>query len=843
MNSLSIKLARSELSRGLKGFWIYLACLALGTAAIAAAGSVAESFSRGLASEARTLLGADAQFTTAQRRPSAEERAFAEALGTVSESTSLDVMGAANNVRAQVDVRAVDAHYPLIGAAGLTGGEPDLQSALARKNERWGVVVTQSFLDRFDVSIGDNVEIGPVPGIITGRLDSVPDRIGAPGGFGPEAMVSLTALEEAGRLTPGQLFRSSVRIVFKPGETFSAAQDSFKEAFPDEGTELRGPEEAVDGLQNLLQTLNSFLAVIGIAALISGGIGVAQATAAFLESRTPSIAVLKVFGADAATLRTAYLLQLGLLALLGAFTGTALGAAAPFLLASIAGSALPIPQQLTLHPLPLLKALALGMLAAAVFALPAIGTARATRPSTLFRRIGDEARAATPWLERSWAAGAAATLAALATFSSNRPALTAIMLAGALVVAALFMLAAILVKRFARSASHSARGMWRLALSNLGGPGSLAPAIVPSLGLGLVLLVLVVSVQTNLIRQISATAPANAPSLVLSQIPNDKVDAFDDVMATNGVNITDPDRYRRAPFLLGRVMSLKGKPLVEEDVAESERWVVRGETSLTYFGERPPETQLVAGNWWPAGYSGPLLASVEVDAAKGLGIGVGDTVGFRIAGRDVTATVSSLRKVDWGTFGIGSNTAFIFSPGTLEAAKPAYVAIARATPEQESAIITALGNDLREVVVFQTRPALETAARLFGQIAVAVNAAAGIVTLAGLLVLAGSFAALARRRRREAALLKVFGASRGEILRLYATEFGLAAGIAALIGTLIGVAASYPIVTFVFEAEWQMPWQPAALVIGGAIAVSAFGGAAAGIAALAPKPAEVLRTP
>ena len=246
---------------------------------------------------------------------------------------------------------------------------------------------------------------------------------------------------------------------------------------------------------------------------------------------------------------------------------------------------------------------------------------------------------------------------------------------------------------------------------------------------------------------------------------------------------------------------------------------------------------------WPEDYAGPLMVSVEVDAAKGLGIGVGDAIGFRIFGRDVTATVASLRKVDWGTFGIGSNTAFILSPGTLEAARPAFVAIARAAPEQEAAIMTALGKDLREVVVFQTRAALETAARVFGQIAVAVNAAAGIVTLAGLLVLLGTFASLARKRRSEAALLKVFGAARGEILRLYAGEFALAAGVAAVIGTLIGIGAAYPIVRFVFEAQWSLPWQPALMVITAAVMASAVGGAIVGIATLSRTPADVLRTP
>lgn len=843
MKSVSAKLAWSELSGGIRGFWIYLACLALGTAAIAAAGSVTQTFSRGVAGEARNLLGADAQFTTAQRQPNGAERAFAERFGTVSESVSLDVMGTAGTARAQVDIRAVDGRYPLLGSATLSGGEADLQAALAKRGERWGAVVSASFLERMDAKVGDAVELGPVDAVITAQLDSLPDRIGTVGGFGPEAMVSLEAMEEAGRLTAGQLFRASLRVLFEPGQTFEAVKARFEEEFPDDGAQLRGPEDAIDGLQNLLQTLNSFLAVIGIAALVAGGVGVAQATSSFLDSRQQSIAVLKVFGADAGTIRAAYLMQLGVLALAGTLAGTALGAAAPFLLAMFAGGSIPLPQALGLYPAELFKALGLGLLAAAVFALPAIGKARATRPASLFRRIGDTGPAAPPWLERGWAVAAALTLTALAVLTSFRPTLTAIILVGAIVTAGVFLLAALAVKRLASAFAGGARGFWRLALANLGGPGSLAPTIVPALGLGLALLVLVVSVQSNLIRQITATAPANAPSLVFSQIPFEKVSLFGDVMKENGIDTDDPDTYRQAPFLLARVTALKGKPLVEEDVAESERWVVRGETSLTYLAEKPPETELVAGDWWPEDYTGPLRVSVEVDAAKGLGIGVGDTIGFSIFGRDVTATVASLRKVDWGTFGIGSNTAFILSPGTLEAARPAFVAIARAAPEQEAAIMTALGKDLREVVVFQTRAALATAARVFGQIAVAVNAAAGIVTLAGLLVLLGTFASLARKRRSEAALLKVFGAARGEILRLYAGEFALAAGVAAVIGTIIGIGAAYPIVRFVFEAQWSLPWQPALMVIAAAVIASAVGGAIVGIATLSRTPADVLRTP
>ena len=281
---------------------------------------------------------------------------------------------------------------------------------------------------------------------------------------------------------------------------------------------------------------------------------------------------------------------------------------------------------------------------------------------------------------------------------------------------------------------------------------------------------------------------------------------------------------------------------MRENIAESERWVVRGETSITYLSEQPSDTKLTEGEWWPEDYTGPLLVSVEADAAAGLRIGVGDTIGFRVFGREVTAEVASLRTVDWGQFSIASNTAFVLSPGTLEAAKPYYVAIAKASPAEETKIIDALGDSLPDVIVFQTRIALETAARLFGSIAIAVNAAAGVVTAAGLLVLLGAFAAMARKRRNEAALLKVFGAQRGQVLRLYAGEFALAGGAGAIIGAVIGIGAAYPIVTKVFEASWTFPWREAFSVIGLAILVSAIGGAGVGIATLAKRPAQVLRS-
>jgi len=840
VNRAALKIAFRELSGGLKGFWIYLACIMLGTAAIASAGSVTEVFSRGLASEARVLLGGDALFTTRQRQFTPEESAYILDLGEVAESAGLDIMVSAGDRRRQVDLRGVDANYPLVGEVTLSGAPlkhdgTDFQSALAPQIEGegegqdtlWGTVVSQSFLDAFDVEIGDTVQFGQIKAVIRARL--------------AQAMLSLKPVKDAGYLEAGQIFAYGYRVSFNESNIgqFEAIEKTTKETFKDVGLRIREPSDAVDGLQQLLTTLNSFLAIIGIAALVAGGVGVAQATTSFLETRIASIAALKALGADSGTIRSAYVMQLGLLAFIGALIGMMIGAAAPYLLIALSANGIPLPKTLGIYPAPLLKALALGMLAAAIFALPAIGRARATRPAALFRQVSERVKTKTPMFERLSAFGAAALLAALAIFTSANAGVTAILLVGAMLAWAVFLLAAFLVRKLAGRLAKTAKGFWRLMLSNLGGPGSLAPTIVPALGLGIALLTLVASVQANLLRQISETAPRNAPSLVFSQIPNDGVERFAALVTDSNIEITNPDVFRSAPFLQGRVTSLNDAPIDKDKVARSERWVVQGETSLTYLSKQPPEVELTKGEWWPEDYAGDLLVSVEIDVAKGLRVDVGDTIGFRIFGREVSARISSLRRVDWGTFSISSNTAFILSPGTLEAAKPYYVAIAKTPAENEEPLIAAIGKDFPDLVVFQTRPALATAARLFGNIATAVNAAAAVVTIAGLLVLLGAFAAMARKRQTESALLKVFGAERKNILALYGAEFAFAGACGAIIGAGIGIAGAYPIVIQVFEAEWVFPWREALGIAGLAIGISALGGLSVGLATLRQKPGKI----
>ena len=833
-----LRIALRELSGGVAGFWIYLACLALGAWAIASAGSITDSLQAGLGRQSHALLGGDAAITIAQREASAEQREWLDARGQVSAAAQVDLMARADKEVMQVDVRGIDNAFPLVGSFSFDT-DIDLPKILARNGDSWGIAASAGLAKDLNIKVGDRFALGGIPVELRAILLREPDRVGEPGMFEPRAIIAIEALRDAGQMQPGALFRTAYRIVLKP-EAAPTFEADFNQRWESDGLRYRGPDDAIDGLRNMLGMLNTFMTVVGISALIAGGVGVSQATSAFLDTRLDSIAALKALGADGGTIRAAYALQLGVLAGAGALAGIVLGALSPWIVSALAGDAIPLPMQLGIYPLALLKAFVLTLLAAAMFAAPPLGRARATSPAALFRRDSGDAPQPVPRTERIASILAAIVLVAVAMLGSFRPLIVLGLMVGAAVAYLILIGAAVLVRRLARRASSHVRGRLRLVLASLGGPGSLAPIVAPALGLGLALLTLITVVQENLLGQLRDTAPDEAPSIIFRQIPARDAAPFDAMMQSFGVETSDQLAYRRAPVLIGRVTALNGEKLDEKKVAAEERWVTRTETMMTLLADKPVEAKLASGDWWPPDYAGPPLVSVEEGAAHGLGIGVGDTITFRIFTREIEATVASLRKVDWT--GFGANVAFILSPGSVGAFQPAQAAIVIVPPDKEAALVAAVAERWPNVLAFQVRKTLETAADLFGQVSVIVTALASVVLAAGILVLFGAFAAAARRRRRESALLKVFGATRPTILSLYALEFALAAFLAVLLGSGLGIAAAHPIVILVFDATWRFAWSPVVTVAFITVLSAATGGAVVGWSTLSHRPARVLRS-
>jgi len=839
MIALSLRFAGRELRAGVAGFRIFLACLALGVAAIAAAGSTAEAFRQGLASQAREILGGDLAVTLEQRRFTPAQRAVVAKAGRVAWAVRARAMAQApSGERRLVELRGVAGDYPLAGKVTLQGA-PSLAAALRAEHGVYGAAVDAALLERLHLRLGDRFLAGNVPMVVRAVLLEEPDRLSRGFALGPRVLTSIAAVEAGGFLAPGLPFGETARIAIAPGQDPRLAAEALRKATPGDGLRIRTRNESAVGASWLIDQLEYFLGFIGLASLVAGGLGVFGAVSAYLEGRRPSIAVLKALGADGALVRNLYLFQIGTLAVLGVGLGLAAGAAAPLILGRLVQDDLPVPALFAVYPAPLARAAAFGLLSAAAFSLVPLARARGTAPASLFRR---DLRGRIPFgLEVVGAGLAGAGLAGLAVITAPTPLAAGLMIAGVAAAFAVLWAMGLGAAWAAGRARPAARGVMRLGLANLAGPHSAARTAAPAIGLGIGLLAAVVLIQSSLLRQVAEVAPRTAPALVFTEIPGDRAPAFDAVVrrAFGGRPLAQ-DVYLRAPFFTGRIVRVRGAPVDLRRIAASERWAYNDDISMSAIGREPPQAGVTAGRWWPAGYAGPPLAALSADVARAADLKVGQTITVAVLGREIEARVAALRKVDLG--GFGANFAVVLSPGAVAGAQLRHVAIAKATRAQEAAVTRALGTGFPQVNVISVREQLEAATELFDRLALAIRGAAAVAALAGVLVLAGAIAAQAQARTREAAVLKVLGASRGQILAVYVLEYGAVGAVAGIAGVALGYAAAWPVVVKVFRAHWSVDWGGVLALTGGAAGLAALGGLLAAMQALSRRPAPALRS-
>jgi putative ABC transport system permease protein len=738
--------------------------------------------------------------------------------------------------RRLAEVRGVDAAYPLAGAVELKG-TINLTQALRISGALPGAAVEPDLLGRLHLAVGQNILLGDTPFAIRAVLVNEPDRLGRGFALGPGVLVSRQALEQSGLISNDALFGETVRIGLPPGVQPTAAVQALTHAFPNGGFRARGRNEAAAGLGRLIDQLEFFLSFIGLAALLAGGLGVSSAVSTYLTARRPSIAVLKALGADGALIRNVYLIQLGALAALGVAIGLAVGAASPFVLGWIAKNRLPVPVLFALYPAPLIKAGVFGALAAAAFSLAPLAQARATPPASLFRKA---LRVRIPFgLELLALIAACIGLVILTIVTAPSALVAGVMLVGVLAAFLILWLigqAAIWLAGRLRGLSS---GMVRIGLANLSGPGSAARTAAPSIGFGVALLTAVVLIQSSLLSEVRDVAPETAPSIVFTQIAPERGAAFDaDIAAAMGP--LTPARYRRYPFATARISKVAGAPIDKSKIAREQRWAFDEDISISALGAAPPDAAVQAGRWWPADYAGPPLVMLDADIARGANLKVGDAVTLSMLGRDLDAHIAGLRKLEWSQF--GASFPIIIDANTLKGANLRDIAIAKATKAQETDILARLGRDFPAINVISVREQLEAATRIFDQLAWAVRGAAGVASLAGLLVLIGAVAATAQARAREAAILKVLGSTRVEILAAYCIEYAAVGAIAGLAGVCLGAAAAYPVITKVFQAHWSVDWSGLVLVLAAVAFAAAVAGSVGAFVALAKRPAPVLRS-
>ncbi|WP_347263671.1 FtsX-like permease family protein [Nitrobacter sp.] len=839
---LPLRLALRELRGGLRGFYVFIACIALGVMAIAGVGSVASSLSDGLAREGRTLLGGDVSFSLIQREARPDEIAFLRARGTVSVAATLRAMARAPDGRlALVELKAVDGAYPMLGALTLTPDIP-MPDLLAERDRTFGAAADPTLLARLDLKVGDRVTIGSATFEIRSAIESEPDKLAGGLGLGPRFLVSIDGLRAAALLQPGSLVRwiYRVRLAGNGADDRAAAAlaDAARKALPESGWEIRSRTNASPQLERTILRFTQYLTLVGLAALLVGGVGVGNAVKGHIDRRRDIIATLKAVGATGRDVFAIYLSQVMVLAAVGSLAGLMIGAALPFIIVGAFGHLLPLPVAPMLHPDELALSAVYGLLTALAFSMWPLTRVHDIPVSALFRdTVAHEVvRPQARYLVLI--ALLIATLAGIAIGLAYDKRVALVFMVAAAIVFALLRGIASGLMALARRLPRSRITMLRLAVSNIHRPGTLTPSVVLSLGLGLAVLVTITQIDGNLRRQFSAALPERAPTLYFIDIPSSASARFDEYLK----RLTPQAIVEDVPMLRGRIVAARGVKAEELKPSRDAQWVLQSDRGLTYTGEVPKGSKVVEGKWWGPDYNGPPLVSFEKKLADGLGLRIGDTVVVNVLGRDITATISNMRNVDWQSLGI--NFVLVFSPNAFRGAPHTHIATLTEmhdSPAKDAAIIKAVADAFPMVTSVRVREALETIGTVVTNLVLAIRGASTVTLVSAILVLGGALAAGHRHRVYDAVILKTLGATRLRLLGAYALEYLMIGAATAVFGMAAGSLAAWLIVTRLMTLGFEWQAASAAIVVAAALIVTVALGLAGTLMALTQKPASVLR--
>ncbi|MGB1046173.1 MAG: ABC transporter permease, partial [Candidatus Puniceispirillaceae bacterium] len=506
---------------------------------------------------------------------------------------------------------------------------------------------------------------------------------------------------------------------------------------------------------------------------------------AWLASRIDIIATLKCVGAPARLIFRIYLLQVMCIASIGVTAGVVVAAVAPLFAIQILADYVTVPLALKIYPVPLLVAAGFGLGTAFLFAVWPLAKAEEVRAADLFRRLVaiPEGRPKSPYLFGMVAA--ACGLAMLALIATRDIKITSGFIGGSLLALLLLSLLGHVLVKLLRLMPRPRFVPVRLAISNIIRPGSPVRSVIIAFGLGLSVLVTVSLSEANLGRQIDTRLADDAPDWFFIDIqPHQIADFEQTVAAIDGISQMD-----KTPMLRGRVVKLADVPVSEITPPEGSAWILRGDRALTWSATPPKGSELVEGAWWDSNYSGPPLVSMSYEAANDFGLTIGDRVSINVLGREITATITSLRAVDWESFSI--NFVFVLNPGVLDAAPHSWIATTHADDDAAAdAVERAITSQFSNVSAVSVKEAVATAQKVIALLGGAIRLTALVTLIAGVAVLAGTVASSEAQRLADSVILKVLGATRLSIGLAWFFEYALLGLLTAIAAACIGTIAT-----------------------------------------------------
>ncbi len=811
---------------------IFSLAIVSGVAALVAIHSLKASVEKGIETQAKALLGSDLQVSS--RRPiSAEDAAkLAATARSASRETSFSSMlffPKADAARL-VQVRGIEGGYPYYGTV-----ETEPADAWRRFQSEPGILLEPAMLDQFQAKPGDVVKLGEIELPILGVVTKPAPRASRFSGFAPEAYVRHAELERTKLLGVASMASYLLHLELPAGTNPQRVKEEVRTGFPDNPWRLETPDNRRENLGDALDNFQRFLGIIALASLVLGAIGVAAAVHAHVVRRVPVIAILRCLGCPRHLACGIYFVQAGVLGLIGALAGAALGIALQTGVIAFFKDSLPVSVSAAPEWGVVARTTAAGFAVCCGFALLPLLKIRRVSPVVTLRGgaslEGHPLRALPVYL-------LLAALLVLLSLGNDPDWKRSLALVGGL--AAAFAVLALVARTLMFASRHLVGARWsyllRQGISNLHRPHNQTLLFLLSLGLGTFLLVTIL-LAGNLIRQrLDIGAGGESPNLYLVDVQPDQVEGVQQVLARQGLPLLES-----APMVTMRIESVRGVPVRE--ARGIPRWVARREFRSTYRDYLNPTETLVAGDWHKTvpDPGQPVPLSLEQEIARDMDITLGDEITLDVQGVPVQARVTSLRKVDWSRFNL--NFFMVFPPGVLEEA-PGFHVVTTKTPSPAASgdLQRALVKDFPNVSAIDLTLILETVRDILGKISTVVSVLAGFTVLAGLPILIGTLLNGRDVRLRESVLLRTLGASARQVRTILTVEYATLGLLSALTGVLLAVAANAGLAIFLFEAS---PWPDPGLLAMAfvtATGISILGGLALSRGVSQHPPLEILRS-
>ena len=859
------RVAARELRSSRAKFAFVVLSVAIGVGALTGVRGFSAAFRSMLLVRARSIMAADlAARTNLDLTPAetaglakftAEENAQAtpvtELLSMASASTSLDPL--------LVSLKAVDpAKYPFYGAVVLSPAIP-LSQALTDTS----VAVGDDLLLRLHLHLGDSIRLNDRVYRVAAVVEDEPDRLSGSFAAGPRILMSQHALEQTGLLAAGSrpIRRVLVRMPSPGGgkaasdDTIARAKDALQATLPD--ASVSDYREANEGLTRALDGATGILSLMSLVALVLGAIGVAMAIRAHLAQRLDSIAIMKSLGAGSAQVMKIYLLQTVFLGLAGAGLGLLLGFAVQMIMPLFLARLLHLTPTFRLDPHSLELGLAAGVLTTLLFSLPPLLDIRSVRPILILRRaveVSDD-----PFAQR---------FARRLRGSGVQIGAFVIIMAGLVLLASRvsesrqigsifgFGLAAVLVLLLALAAALLAGlrvllagtrfhlpSVVRHGLANLYRPGNPSAALLAALGLGVMQIATVYTVQHAVVSDISANSLSKLPNLFLIDISPEEVEPVRTLLAQQPQVQGAPEIL---PVIGGRITAVDGTPYADLKLPHMGRRRGVGSVNLTYAlkpDEPPVGDRVVDGKWWTAqGAAGPAkdpLLAMATGEAKFFGVKVGSKVAFNSGGKDFTATVVALFEPD--SQHAYSRAGFVLPRPVLQSLPAIWYGGVHADPKATAQVRRVLYEHFPSITVIDVAATVETVRQAVLQIVNVIQFLAAFSVFAGIVILASAIAGTRYRRIREVVVLKTLGATRPRIATIFSIEFATLGLIAGAVGLLFANVVSRELLirALHFDYHFQPVLTLAAWLGAGLLTIAC--GWLASHRVLGQKPLEVLR--